>query len=267
MENMAWGDLFDDLVKQRQIKPRSCGLTMIIDKQSGLGSTLELLETASAWIDHYKIGFGTSVFLQETMLRKKIELLIDADILVYPGGTLTEVALYYNRFDSYLKRVKELGFNGIEISDGTLNISDRARQDVIKRALDAGFRVVSEVGKKNPQHIFSPEQAAEQILADLKLGAENVIVEARESGRGVGVCKSDGTIKQNDVDTIIKIIGESRNRIIWEAPLKEQQIEFITKIGTNVNLGNIAPAQILELEAMRSNLRYETFRLMIKDRG
>lgn len=267
MEKMAWDSIFEDLVKCRQMKPRSAGLTMVIDKQSGLGSTKELLGTASPWIDQFKMGFGTSVFMSESMLCQKIELLVSAGILVFPGGTLTEAAWYHQRFDGYLKRAKELGFNGLEISDGTLNISDTQRQDMIKRALDAGFRVITEVGKKDPKQIFSPTQSAEQILSDLELGAENVIIEARESGRGVGVCKCDGTIKQDFVDEIFNIVGDSQSKIIWEAPLKEQHVFFITKLGPNVNLGNIAPAQVLELEAMRCNLRYETFRLLSEDRG
>lgn len=258
----AWDNLFVNLTSERTLKPRVYGLTMVIEKQSGISTTLDLLSVASDFIDHYKIGFGTSVLLKEDILLQKIELMVSKGILVYPGGTLGEIAQRNGCFPAYLNRAHELGFNGIEISDGTINLTRRQRNDAIKRAIDMGFRVITEVGDKDSEVQFVPEEIAEQINSDLELGAENVIVEARESGHGVGVCRNDGTIERDAVTIIVDAV-KSYDKILWEAPLKNQQIEFIMRFGLNVNLGNIAPAQVLEVEALRCKLRYDTFKYSV----
>lgn len=263
--NRPWGDIFDELTRARVQKPRKKGLTMVIDKQTGLDQSFDLLRTAGGLIDHCKLGFGTTAFMDRNLLQEKIRLFKSADILVYPGGTLAEAAFALGRFDQFLQHAIELGFSAIEISDGTLAMSLEQRNQAIRKALEKGLIVITEVGKKDPSIPVTPETMGRQIRLDLDMGVNKVIVEARESGRSVGVCHPDGSIDANAVERIVEIVGNADD-IIWESPLKEQQVYFIHRFGPNVNLGNIAPHQVLELEALRNHLRYETLRRYMSQR-
>jgi len=150
MSVKAFDGVFEMPVPGRTVKPRQEGLTMIIDKGLGLGATQDLLDSAADAIDFIKLTFGTSAFLDIDYLAEKVELVKDYDIYICPGGTFLEVSVWQGAYQKYLKRCKELGFNAIEFSDGTIEIDMKTRADSIKRAVDLGFMVVSEVGKKDP---------------------------------------------------------------------------------------------------------------------
>jgi len=260
----AWAPVFSD-VDPRSRKPRTAGVTMVIDKCQGPGATVDLLAMAGEYIDHWKLSFGTSALLEEDLLRDKIARVRDKGTLIYPGGTLTEYAILRGVCRDYMRRACALGFNAIEISDGTIYLSQAARRDAIHFALDLGLTVVAEVGKKDPRHQPPVEELAEQALADLESGASWVIVEARESGRGVGVFGEDGSVHEQDVDLIVTALNSDIDRLIWEAPLKNQQEYFILRFGPDAGLGNIQPRDVLGLEAMRAGLRFETFRRTIEE--
>jgi phosphosulfolactate synthase len=257
----AWNNLLLHLAHDRIItKPREQGLTMVLDRCHGLYATEDLLNLTGDYIDHLKLSFGTSVFLDEALLRRKIELIRAWDIVVYPGGTLMEATLVQGVYSQYVKQAKELGFTALEISDGTITMSRQTRDDAIKHALDAGFTVITEVGKKDPAIYLSPAELCDQIAGDLAIGADKVIVEARESGMGVGIYDEEGTLRQEEMSAIVNGLGDSRGDVIWEAPLQKQQAALILRCGPNVSLGNIRPNDVLGLEALRCNLRFETFR-------
>lgn len=257
----AWHNLLPQLAPERTVsKPREQGLTMVLDRCQALYATEDMLALTGDYIDHIKLSFGTSVFLDEPLLRRKIELARARQIEVYPGGTLMEVTLTRGVYPQYVKRAKELGFTALEISDGTITMTSQIRQDAIKRALDAGFKVITEVGKKDPTIHFSPGEICDQIASDLALGADKVIIEARESGMGVGVYDAQGALRQEEITAIMSCLGDSQGDIIWEAPLQRQQAGLILRCGSNVNLGNIKPRDVLGLEALRCGLRFETFR-------
>ena len=255
----AWADVFTH-VDERCCKPRTAGVTMVIDKCQGPNATADLLAMAGDYIDHWKLSFGTSALMDEDLLRDKIALVRERDILVYPGGTLTEYAIVRGACRDYMRRAQALGFNGIEISDGTIHLSPSARRDAIHFALDLGLTVVAEVGKKDPRRQPPAEELAEQALADFDAGAAWVIVEARESGKGVGVYGADGSVHERDVDTIVTALNHRLERLIWEAPLKNQQEYFILRFGPDTSLGNIQPRDVLGVEALRAGLRFETLR-------
>jgi phosphosulfolactate synthase len=255
----AWAAVFGDL-DVRVRKPREMGITMILDKCQGPSDVADHLHMMGDYIDHWKLTFGTSALLDENVLREKIETVRAHDILIYPGGTLAEVALTRGVCRDYMRHAKHLGFNGIEISDGTIHLSPAARHDAIQFARDIGLTVLTEVGKKDPDHQPPPEQLAEQALTDFESGASWVIVEARESGRGIGVFAEDGSVQENDVETMATLLNGHLGRVIWEAPLKKQYEFFILRFGPNVGLGNIKPRDVLGVEAMRVGLRFETFR-------
>ena len=204
MSVKAFDGVFEMPVPGRTVKPRQEGLTMIIDKGLGLGATQDLLDSAADAIDFIKLTFGTSAFLDIDYLAEKVEMVKDYDIYICPGGTFLEVSVWQGAYQKYLKRCKELGFNAIEFSDGTIEIDLKTRADCIKRAVDMGFMVVSEVGKKDPDEKVATAKLHEEIAADLKNGAFKVIVEAREAGKGVGIYDKDGKPKDEEVEAIIK---------------------------------------------------------------
>ena len=255
----AFDGVFEMPVPGRTGKPRKEGLTMIIDKGLGLSATEDLLDSAADAIDFIKLTFGTSAFLDIDYLAEKVEMVKGADIWICPGGTFLEVAVWQGSYPKYLKRCQDLGFNAIEVSDGTIEIDSKTRADCIKRAVDMGFLVVSEVGKKDPDEKVATAKLHEEIAADLKNGAFKVIVEAREAGKGVGIYDKDGKPKDEEVEAIIKGVRDL-TQLEWEAPIKNQQQFLILRFGPNVNLGNIPPEDILALEALRQGLRGDTLK-------
>lgn len=170
-----------------------------------------------------------------------------------------EVALWQRRYPEYLKRCKDIGFDAIEISDGTIEFDLETRRDCIKRAVDMGFGVVTEVGKKNPNEKVALDLMYREIASDLDCGAFKVIVEAREAGKGVGIYDAEGKVKEDEIDNIIAGVDDA-TKLEWEAPIKNQQQHLILRFGPNVNLGNVPPEDILALEALRCGLRGDTLK-------
>ena len=259
MPDKAWDGTFDIPCPGRSTKPRQTGLTMIIDK--GLGEHLlrDLLLTAGDYIDIIKLTFGTSAFYDRSLLEKKTALIRAAGIEVMPGGTFLEVSVWQNRVQPYLDRARRLGFTAIEVSDGTIEMDRATRREVIRLAIESGFKVITEVGKKDPTETPPLEVIHELIREDLGLGAFKVIIEAREAGRGVGIFDKDGKTRGDEIERLLAG-GAEVDSLIWEAPLKNQQQDLILRFGLNVNLGNILPEEILALEALRQGLRGDTLK-------
>lgn len=254
----GWGIDIEFPLLNRRSKPRNVGLTMVLDKGLGVRETEELLDTAGNYIDFLKLSFGTSALYSPQVLHKKIDLVKSYGVDIYPGGTFLEVVLLQGKLDQFLKRAWELGFTCIEISDGTINLERTVRRDAIKKAVQLGFKVLTEVGKKDANAAFLPNEMVRQINEDLDNGAYRVIIEGRESGT-VGMYNSQGDPDQYVFETLLEG-APSPESIIWEAPLKKQQVHLIKSLGNNVNLGNILSADILALEALRNGLRGDTFK-------
>ena len=256
----AWEGIVDPPVQTRVTeKPRATGYTMVLDKGMGIHATADLLQMAAHVIDSIKLTFGTSAFYEESVLREKIALVQEAGVDIYPGGTFLEAAVAQGKVADYVLRARELGFNTIEVSDGTIEMDAATRGDIVKLAKDAGFKVLTEVGKKDPKDAITTTTMHEQIAADLAQGADKVIVEARESGHGVGIFDSSGDVQTEMVEEILGGINNVAD-LIWEAPIKSQQQWLILEFGPNVNLGNIPPDDILALEALRCGMRGDTLK-------
>lgn len=255
----AWDGTFVFPCPGRNQKPRQSGLTMVIDKGIGDNYLQDLIYIAGDYIDIIKLTFGTSAFYDRDMLIQKNERIVSSGIEVMPGGTFLEVAIWQNSLDAYLERAKELGFSAIEVSDGTIAMSRENRRIAIRRALDAGFKVITEVGKKDPSEALPLDFIHELIEEDLASGAFKVIIEAREAGKGVGIFDVEGKTREDEIDRILAG-GASPDSLIWEAPLKNQQQDLILRFGPNVNLGNIPPEEVLALEALRQGLRGDTLK-------
>lgn len=254
----AWEGIVSDPLKGRIGKPRTKGVTMVIDKGMGFAQTADFLELASAYTDYIKLTFGTSVLYPKDVLTKKIDLVRSAGVHIYPGGTLFEVAMIQGRLKEYIRRTVELGFDCIEVSDGTIILSGDDRRRAISEGREAGLAVIAEVGKKDSNDQIADELMLLQAKADLDAGASKVIIEGRESGKGVGIYDSSGSIITGKLESIAEGVGA--DDIMWEAPLKAQQESLILAFGPNVNLGNIPPSEVLALEALRTGFRGDTLK-------
>ena len=241
----------------RNMKPRTEGITMVMDKGLSLEEARFFIENAVLHVDLIKLGFGTAYVTPK--LREKIELYQGAGIPVYFGGTLMEAFLIRNQFNDYISLCKEYAISYMEVSDGSITIPHTEKCGYIEK-LSAIGTVLSEVGSKDAEHIIPPYKWIELMRAELSAGASWVIAEAREAGN-VGIYRGSGEVREGLVQEILtQIPGE---KILWEAPQKAQQLYFIELLGANVNLGNIAPSEIIALEAMRIGLRGDTFSLFL----
>jgi phosphosulfolactate synthase len=242
---------------ERVKKPRSHGITMVMDKGLSIEETKNFLSIAEPHVDIVKLGFGTAYVTPD--LKKKLEVYQKANIPIYFGGTLFEAFLIRGQLEDYINICKEYGVSYMEISDGSVNIEHKEKCKLIER-LTKYATVLSEVGSKDAAHIIPPYKWIELMRAELNAGSAYVIAEAREAGT-VGIYRGTGEVREGLVQEILTQIPAEK--ILWEAPQKSQQLYFIELVGANVNLGNIAPNEMLALEAMRIGLRGDTFDLFL----
>ncbi|WP_442601227.1 phosphosulfolactate synthase [Paenibacillus sp. KN14-4R] len=253
----SWNGLLSDPSGNRESKPRTLGQTMVIDKGLGIQAFEDLITSAGAHIDLIKIGFGTAPLYPASLLQRKIELAKAHNILIYPGGTFLEIAVLQGAIDEFFDSVCQFGFNGIEVSDGTIQVPRNLRSELITRGLDRGLRVNTEYGKKTWGSSIEIDELIETVIIDSGLGADLITIEARESGVGVGIFDGDGKCLDEELEKIMRNIP-SQDILLWEAPLKDQQVRLIQELGSGVHLGNIPPQEVITLEAMRRGLRSDT---------
>ena len=246
-------------IPDRTVKPRQEGLTMVMDKGLGIADVHNFLGVAAPYVDIVKLGFGTAFVTPN--LKEKIAVYKEYGIPVYFGGTLFEAFLIRNQFDEYVKVIQEYGLDYVEVSDGSINIPHTEKCGYIEQ-LAKHTTVLSEVGSKDAAHIIPPYKWIELMKAELEAGSTYVIAEAREAGN-VGIYRGSGEVREGLVQEILTQIPAEK--IIWEAPQKAQQLYFLELIGCNVNLGNLAPAEVIALEAMRIGLRGDTFYLYLDE--
>jgi len=212
-----------------------------------------LLEVCSAIVDLAKLGWGTAVVSPN--LKAKLERYEAAGVPVVLGGTLTEIAIRQGRVEGLIAWLRELGLRHVEVSDGTIAIEPEVKSHLIRTLAAGGFTVLSEVGSKDTEFIMAPYVWVEQIERDLAAGAWKVIAEARESGTA-GIYRATGEPRTGLIEEIAHAVDP--DRIIFEAPRREQQVWLLRHFGTECNLGNIAPADVLSLETLRLGLRSDT---------
>jgi phosphosulfolactate synthase len=236
----------------RSRKPRESGISLVLDKGIGLREIEDLLASAGEYVDLIKLGWGTGYVTHD--LKDKVKLYRQNGIPVYFGGTLLELAILQGRFDAYREMALSLGITHVEVSTGIIEMAIEEKARYIRR-LTEDFVVLSEVGSKSAQKVLPAYKWVEYIQSELDAGAWKVICEGRESGT-VGLFHTDGGVKSGVVDEIAAHIDPSR--LIFEAPQKAQQVWFIQKFGTDVNLGNIATADVIALETLRLGMRGDT---------
>jgi phosphosulfolactate synthase len=244
-------------IPARTPQPRTNGITMVMDKGLSVEEAKHFMSVSYPHVDILKLGFGTSFVTPD--LEKKLEVYRSYNLPVYFGGTLFEAFLIRNQFEDYISVCKNFGITHMEVSDGSITIPHAEKCGYIEKLTKYGV-VLSEVGSKDAEHIIPPYKWIELMRAELNAGATYVIAEAREAGN-VGIYRGSGEVREGLVQEILTQIPAEK--ILWEAPQKAQQLYFIELIGANVNLGNIAPSEVIPLEAMRVGLRGDTFHLFL----
>jgi len=237
---------------ERTAKPRERGITHVLDRGLSVAEVDGLVEVTGGAIDLVKLGWGTALVTGN--LAAKLERYRTHGIPVVFGGTLTELAIRQDRVDALVSWLHELALDHVEVSDGTILIDHERKLELIAR-LTREFIVLSEVGTKDNARIMAPYRWVEQIERELEAGAWKVIAEARESGTA-GIFRPDGEVRMGLIDEIAHAVDS--DRLLFEAPQKDQQVWFVRRFGTNVNLGNIPPADVLSLETIRLGLRADT---------
>jgi phosphosulfolactate synthase len=238
---------------ERTSKPRQNGIAMVMDKGLSIREAEDFVSNSADYTDFVKFGFGTSLVTPN--VKAKIKLYHEANIKVYVGGTLFEAYVIRDQFDAFRKYIDWLGIDTVEISDGSMSMDHDIKCEYI-HTLSRDFTVLSEVGSKESGILIAPNRWIEMMQKELQAGSVKVIGEARESGN-VGIYRPTGKAHVALINKIlVKVQSE---RIIWEAPLKSQQVWFIKNFGANVNLGNIPPQEIIPLETLRLGLRGDTF--------
>ena len=239
----------------RAAKPRTSGLTMVIDGGIPLGQFSDLIALGAAYTDFVKFGWGTSVVTN--CLREKISVLDSYGIEFYFGGTLFEKFVLQDRFEDYRRFCDEFSARHVEVSNGTIEMSNAEKAGYIRK-LAPDYRIVSEVGFKDPgrSEMLPPSEWVASIKEDLDAGASIVTLEARESGSS-GICRPDGELRYGLIEDVLSA-GIDVDSLLFEAPTTALQRHMITRVGPDVNLGNVPAAGVIGLETLRLGLRADT---------
>jgi phosphosulfolactate synthase len=240
-------------IPERSVKPRTNGLTMVMDKGLSLRQAEDFLEMNADLTDLVKLGFGTSYVTKN--IEQKIKLYKDAGIKVYLGGTLFEAFIIRGMFDDYVRLVDKLKLECTEVSDGSISIPHDVKCEYIQK-LAKNYTVLSEVGSKEAGIIIHPAKWTSMMNKELQAGSWKVIAEARESGN-VGIYRPNGSAHVMLINKILSKVN--KHDILWEAPQKPQQVWFLKLLGSDVNLGNISYDDVIPLETLRLGLRGDTF--------
>ena len=243
----------------RPSKPRTTGLTMVMDKGLSIREAEDFMSVGSEYTDFVKLGFGTSLITPG--FGEKLKVYRNAGCIPYFGGTLFEAFVIRNMFREFVDFIDKHEISLVEISDGSYEMSQETKLECI-RVLAKRGTVISEVGSKKKDVVYSPEEWVTMMKSELEAGSVKVIAEARESGT-IGIYNDDGSVNMPMIKEISDKVG--LDNVIWEAPLKSQQAWFIKHFGANVNLGNIAPNEIIPLESLRLGLRGDTFFQFLPD--
>ncbi len=238
---------------ERTVRPRDSGLTMVMDKGISVRQAENFLNVGSEYIDIVKLGFGTSYLTKD--LETKIKVYQEGGVKVYLGGTLFEAFLMRDMYDDYRRLLDKLNLDTVEVSDGSIELDHDRKCEMISQ-LSKDYTVLSEVGSKEEGILISPGKWISMMQTELEAGSWKVIAEARESGN-VGIYRPSGTAHVSLVNKILANVPA--DKILWEAPIKSQQVWFIKLLGANVNLGNINHFEVIPLETLRLGLRGDTF--------
>ena len=242
------------------LAPRPGGLTHVIDKGLGPHAWADVLESSGDYIDIVKLGWGTAYVTQN--LRAKLDVLREKPVVI--GGTFFEVVVVQDKVEDYKRWLQELGLTHVEISDGVIDLPRERKLELIGE-FARDFTVLSEVGSKDSDVEFTPDEWTKWLREELDAGAWKVITEAREGGTA-GIFSDSGDMRTELVGEIADAVP--LEDVVFEAPTKAAQTWFIKEFGPAVNLGNIAPDEVIPLETLRRGLRGDTLKeVLLGDRA
>ncbi len=247
------GDFLD--LPARASKPRTTGITHVFDKGTPRADVEARLASAGAYVDVWKHGFGTSYLDPQTAAKNAV--LRRYGVKSCPGGTLMEAAWLQGRVDAFLQWATAAGFDCVEVSSGSTCLPADVKARLIRRSLSHGFEVFAEVGSKDPEAAVSPEDWMGEARSDAEAGANWIVAEGRESGN-VGLYNPDGSVRQDVFEALETVSAATGVAVVYEAPRRSQQAWLISNVGPDANLGNVAPSEVLGLEALRTGLRADT---------
>jgi len=226
---------------------------MVMDKGLSIREAEDFMSVGNEYTDFVKMGFGTSLLTPG--FEEKVKIYKNAGCRPYLGGTLFEAFVIRKMFREFLEFLDEYDIDLVEVSDGSFHMDHTEKLGYIKK-LSEKRTVISEVGSKKKDVIYTPGEWVSMMKSELNAGSVKVIAEARESGT-IGIYNDDGSVNTFLIDAISEHVN--LDNVIWEAPLKSQQAWFIKHFGPNVSLGNIEPREIIPLESLRCGLRGDTF--------
>lgn len=237
---------------RRSEKPRRAGVTHVLDAGMPPSAVEDVLDSAGEFIDVWKLGWGTAYL--DSALSLKVKTCARHGVLACPGGTLLEAAWLQGAADAFFDWVEVVGFETVEVSNGVSGMSTQHKRRLIEQAAER-FTVLAEVGSKDPHAPVSPQAWADEAEQDAAAGARWILAEGRESGQA-GLYRADRSVREEVVDALVDRVGLPR--LVFEAPNKSQQAWLLRRFGPEVNLGNVAPDEVLGLEALRLGLRADT---------
>ncbi len=244
-----------EIIDASRPKPHIEGITMVLDRISKFPEVEA--EAVAQYIDVAKIGWGIPFIMESGSLRKWVDRWKSMGVSVSNGGTLLEYCVTKGKQQDCIRKLAAEGFGTLEISEGVIEISRAEKKSMVGLARSLGMRVHVEVGKKDSRNQLTLNATLDRIRAALEADIDLVIVEGRESGKGVAIYDESGNIKWDWVDAIVSEFG--LKRIMFEAPQEVQQTSLIIRLGKDVNLGNIALSSVAALETQRQSLRGDTF--------
>ncbi|MCI4369392.1 MAG: phosphosulfolactate synthase [Thermoplasmata archaeon] len=248
-------EAFFPLKAPNPTRPRDAGITHVLDGFHGL--SLEEVRPLAPYIDYVELGWGLPLLFSRDEVRRRVRAYHELGVEVATSGTLLEYAFSRGKSRRLIMEAREIGFDLVELSDGILPISPEELERLAVEARASGLDVFIEVGKKNPQNQLSLRETVDQVGRALALKPRKVILESRESGRGVGIYDHEGGIKWDWVHSIVA--AHSSEDLIFGAPLESQQVGLLKELGVQANLGNVPLSNVASLASQRLGLRGDTF--------
>ena len=216
------------------------------------------LEQSSHLMAILKVSMACWMVAKEDATRKKVASASKHHVPTVTGGGPFEIAVAQNRLPAYLDLCADIGFTRIECGEGFTDMSLSA-PEVLKMAQMRGLEVQFELGKKHTGAFDS--DTTQQLIAQgrrwLDAGARELVVEARESAKGVGLFDDNGNFNGALADRFAREFG--LNLVTFEAPNKPSQFALLDHFGPGVRLCNVRLEELLRVEIYRRGLHSDAF--------
>lgn len=238
-------------------KPRATGLTMMIDMGLPPAFLADHLRVTGPYVDLAKIFVGSARLYDEAVFREKAAIYADNGIKLFIGGQFVEYVVHAHGIPEvprFMAEVRRLGVDAIEVSDNCVPLADDERRQLVRMGVDAGLEVHGEVGSKNEK--ADPADLVRQAKVCLDAGCDVVLFEAAE-------LVAEGAVNEAAIECIRSTIEPEKIMIELPGPwirhvtlndVFEMKKYVIRTFGTDANIGNVTPDQVINLEALRCDI-------------